>query len=93
MQKPGVWQVVGPVLLLLLILFGILAAAQYQAANAAQAEVDCVRPWLDKAMALHDKHLKDPATATAASQRELMDQIMQAYECVVPQEEMPPMSH
>ncbi|HSD57675.1 MAG TPA: hypothetical protein VLB04_05795 [Methanotrichaceae archaeon] len=55
---------------------------QLQNASDAQARLDCARIWLEKAMNLHDLHLRDPTTTTDESQIELMDQITRAYECV-----------
>lgn len=47
-----------------------------------QARLTCAEQWLKKAIDLHALHMKDPATATAASQTELMDQIKKAYGCI-----------
>jgi hypothetical protein len=55
---------------------------QLQNASDAQARLDCARFWLEKAMELHDLHLRDPTTTTDESQIELMNQITRAYECV-----------
>ncbi|MFN3480935.1 MAG: hypothetical protein ACK415_11200 [Thermodesulfovibrionales bacterium] len=38
--------------------------------------------WLKKAIDLHDVHIKDPKTATEASQMEMMEQMKKAYECI-----------
>ena len=48
----------------------------------AQARLACAEQWLKKAIDLHAVHLKDPATATAASQMEMMDQMKKAYDCL-----------
>lgn len=50
--------------------------------SSAQVRLDCARFWLEKAMELHELHLKDPTTTTNESQIELMNQITRAYECI-----------
>jgi hypothetical protein len=52
-------------------------------ASAAQAKLDCAQFWLEQAIELHEIHLKDPSTATNQSQLKMMDQMIQAYECIV----------
>ncbi len=47
-----------------------------------QAKLKCVEEWLKKAIDLHEIHIKDPKTATEASQMEMMDQMKKAYECI-----------
>ena len=47
-----------------------------------QAKVKCAEEWLKKAIDLHEVHIKDPKTATEASQMEMMDQMKKAYECI-----------
>lgn len=47
-----------------------------------QSKIDCAIPWLEKAITLHELHMKDPTTTTEQSQMELMDQIKKAYECL-----------
>jgi hypothetical protein len=42
----------------------------------------CAEQWLKKAIDLHEIHLKDPKTATEASQMEMMDQMKKAYDCL-----------
>jgi hypothetical protein len=42
----------------------------------------CAEEWLKKAIDLHEVHIKDPKTATDASQMEMMDQMKKAYECI-----------
>lgn len=67
------------------ILAAVLAGTTLIAAlqlNTAQSKINCATPWLEKAVTLHDLHLKDPTTTTEESQLELMDQIMKAYECL-----------
>lgn len=44
--------------------------------------LNCAEEWLKKAIELHELHMKDPKTTTEESQKELMDQIKKAYECV-----------
>ncbi|GBC75969.1 hypothetical protein HRbin07_00161 [bacterium HR07] len=50
--------------------------------SALQSKIDCAVPWLEKAITLHELHMKDPTTTTEQSQMELMDQIKKAYECL-----------
>ncbi|MCU0637511.1 MAG: hypothetical protein MUE87_02660 [Methanothrix sp.] len=57
-------------------------AEQFQNASSTQTRLDCARFWLEKAMELHDLHLRDSSTTTNDSQIELMDQITKAFECV-----------
>jgi len=52
-----------------------------QNASTSQAGPDCARFWLQKAIELHDLHMKDPSTTTNESNMELMDQMERAYEC------------
>lgn len=47
-----------------------------------QQKIDCTIFGLDKAIKLHDIHMKDPATTTEPSQEELMKYIIDAYECL-----------
>jgi hypothetical protein len=47
-----------------------------------QSKLKCAEPWLKKAIDLHEVHLKDPKTATEASQMEMMDQMKKAYNCI-----------
>lgn len=47
-----------------------------------KSKIDCAIPWLEKAITLHELHMKDPTTTTEQSQMELMDQIKKAYECL-----------
>jgi transketolase len=47
-----------------------------------QSKLKCAEPWLKKAIDLHEIHLKDPNTATEASQMEMMDQMKKAYGCI-----------
>ena len=82
MKSVRIWQVVSGILLVAFIVATIMAVVQTQATSAAQAKLDCAKSWLEKANKLHDLHLKDPTTTSEASQLELMDQIMKAYECV-----------
>ncbi len=49
----------------------------------AQAKVKCAEEWLKKAIDLHEVHIKDPKTATEASQMEMMEQMKKAYECII----------
>lgn len=47
-----------------------------------QTKLDCAQSWLEKAIKLHEVHLKDPSTATSESQMQMMDQMMRAYACI-----------
>lgn len=47
-----------------------------------QSKISCATSWLEKALKLHELHMKDPATTTEESQKELMDQIKKAHECL-----------
>jgi hypothetical protein len=44
--------------------------------------MNCAEQWLKKAIDLHDVHIKDPKTATEASQMEMMEQMKKAYDCI-----------
>ncbi len=57
-----------------------------------KSKIDCAVPWLEKAIALHELHMKDPSTTTEQSQMELMDQIKKAHECLTGKS-MPGMPH
>jgi hypothetical protein len=46
--------------------------------SSSQANLDCARLWLEKAIKLHAMHLENPKSATNESQMEMMDQMMQA---------------
>lgn len=48
----------------------------------AQARLTCTDFWLQKAIKLHEVHLKDPSTATEESQMEMMNQMMLAHKCI-----------
>lgn len=48
----------------------------------AQQRLNCAEEWLKKAIELHELHMKDPKTTTDESQKELMNQVKKAYECV-----------
>ena len=47
-----------------------------------QTKLKCAEEWLKKAIDLHEVHIKDPKTATEASQMEMMEQMKKAYECI-----------
>lgn len=47
-------------------------------ASSSQANFDCTRLWLEKAIKLHAMHLKNTKSATNESQMEMMDQMTQA---------------
>jgi hypothetical protein len=44
--------------------------------------MNCAEQWLKKVIDLHDVHIKDPKTATEASQMEMMEQMKKAYDCL-----------
>ncbi len=50
--------------------------------DVSQCRLTCSEQWLKKAIDLHEIHIKDPKTATEASQMEMMDQMKKAYECI-----------
>lgn len=52
-------------------------------AGDSQDKLKYAEQWLKKAIDLHEVHIKDPKTATEASQMEMMDQMKKAYECVI----------
>lgn len=58
-------------------------------------KLSCAGEWLKKAIDVHEMHLKDPKTATEASQMEMMDQMKHAYECIKggPSEKTEPHKH
>lgn len=47
-----------------------------------QARLECAEEWFKKAIELHELHIKDPKTATEASQMEMMEQMKKAYDCL-----------
>lgn len=51
--------------------------------NDSQTRLKCAEEWLKKAIELHEVHMKDPKTATEASQMEMMEQMKKAYECLI----------
>lgn len=50
--------------------------------NGSQPNLKCAEEWLKKAIDLHEVHIKDPKTATEASQHDMMDQMKKAYGCM-----------
>lgn len=48
----------------------------------AKLKLNCAETYLKKAADIHELHMKDPKTRTEASQKELMDQIKRADECL-----------
>jgi hypothetical protein len=50
--------------------------------DVSKCRLTCSEQWLKKAIDLHEIHIKDPKTATEASQMEMMDQMKKAYECI-----------
>ncbi len=53
-----------------------------QPSDVSQCRLTCAEQWLKKAIDLHEIHIKDPKTATEASQMEMMDQMKKAYDCI-----------
>jgi hypothetical protein len=53
-----------------------------QPSDDSRSRLKCAEQWLKKAIDLHELHIKDPKTATEASQMEMMDQMKKAYECI-----------
>ncbi len=53
-----------------------------QPSDVCPCKLNCAEQWLKKAIDLHEVHIKDPKTATEASQLEMMDQMKKAYECI-----------
>lgn len=82
MNTVRTWRLISAILLVALVLVSVFAVLQFQAAQAAQAKLDCARPWAERAMQLHDLHLSDPTTTTDESQRELMGYIMNTNACL-----------
>jgi hypothetical protein len=52
-----------------------------QPSDICQCRLTCAEQ-LKKAIDLHEIHIKDPKTATEASQMEMMDQMKKAYDCI-----------
>ncbi len=50
--------------------------------DASLSKLKCAGQWLKKAIDLHEVHMKDPKTATEASQMEMMDQMKKAAGCI-----------
>jgi len=54
-----------------------------QNASISQAGPECARFWLQKAIMLHDLHMRDPIVAANESSKiELLNQMNRAYECI-----------
>lgn len=61
---------------------GMMGGMMGQTPADCQSRIKCAEQWLKKAIDLHEIHLKDPKTATEASQMEMMDQMEKAYDCL-----------
>jgi hypothetical protein len=61
---------------------GMMGGMMGQPSDIPQCKLTCAEQWLKKAIDLHEIHIKDPKTATEASQMEMMDQMKKAYECI-----------
>jgi len=59
----------------------------------AQMQLDCASFWLQKAIELHDMHIKDPSTATNESQMEMMGLMMKSYACLTGENMTENMTH
>ncbi len=59
-----------------------MGAMMRQSVYDLQAKLKCAEQWLKKAIDLHEIHIKDPKTATEASQMEMMEQMENAYKCI-----------
>jgi len=64
------------------IMFMHMGAMMRQSVDDLQAKLKCAEQWLKKAIDLHEVHIKDPKTATEASQMEMMEQMENAYKCI-----------
>ena len=60
----------------------IMGGMMGQPSDVSQCRLTCAEQWLKKAIDLHEIHIKDPKTATEASQMEMMDQMKKAYDCL-----------
>lgn len=60
----------------------MMGGMMVQPSDDSQCRLTCAEQWLKKAIDLHEIHIKDPKTATEASQMEMMDQMKKAYECI-----------
>ncbi len=59
-----------------------MGAMMRQSVYDLQDKLECAEQWLKKAIDLHEIHIKNPKTATEASQMEMMEQMRNAYECI-----------
>lgn len=50
--------------------------------SATQEDIDCAHYNMDEAIKIHEMHLINPNTSTEESNMEMMDHMMQAYECI-----------
>lgn len=57
--------------------------ASVNSTSAALARLNCTDFWLEQAIKLHEVHLKYPSTATNESQMKMMEQMMNAHECIM----------
>ncbi|MDP2755690.1 MAG: hypothetical protein Q8P40_15055 [Nitrospirota bacterium] len=61
---------------------GMMGGMMGEPSDVSKCRLTCSEQWLKKAIDLHEIHIKDPKTATEASQMEMMDQMKKAYECI-----------
>jgi hypothetical protein len=47
-----------------------------------KCRLDCAEDWLKKAIDLQEEHIKDPTMATESSQKEMMEKMENAYDCI-----------
>ena len=62
---------------------GMMGGMMGQHSDISQCRLNCAEQWLKKAIDLHEVHIKDPKTATEASQMEMMEQMKKAYNCII----------
>jgi hypothetical protein len=62
--------------------FAMMGMMKMMESSDPQPRLICAEQWIKKAIDLHELHIKDPKTATEASQMEMMDQMKKAYACV-----------
>ncbi|MHB8883322.1 MAG: hypothetical protein ACYC69_17665 [Thermodesulfovibrionales bacterium] len=62
--------------------FAMMGMMKMMESKDPQPRLICAEQWLKKAIDLHELHIKDPKTATEASQMEMMDQMKKAYGCI-----------
>jgi hypothetical protein len=61
---------------------GMTGGMMGKSTSDSSCRMNCAEQWLKKAIDLHDVQIKDPKTATEASQMEMMEQMKKAYDCI-----------